>query len=238
MKNLKKLCFILSAGGLVALSTAACDDGSTTPNGTAGTASGGTGTAGTGTAGTGTAGTGTAGTGTAGTGTAGTGTAGTGTAGTATAGTANGGSGGAGGGSGGAGGSGGGVVTGGSGGSGGSGGASGGAGGSGGGSGGASGPTCANDDDPANMMAATCDSYCTDFIATCGAAIDASPTKAFYADKAACMTDCTGGFKTKQTGTVDASARLCCEAYHTRNAHTMGLDHCTHATGMGPCAGK
>ena len=72
MKNLKKLCFILSAGGLVALSTAACDDGSTTTPGTAGTGSGGTGTAGTGTAGTGTAGTGTAGTGTAGTGTAGT----------------------------------------------------------------------------------------------------------------------------------------------------------------------
>lgn len=234
MKNLKQLCFFLSAGTIAALSISACSDDTPTTGGTAGTGTSGTGTAGTGTAGTGTAGTGTAGTGTAGTGTAGTGTAGTGTAGTATGGGGAGGSGGASGGSGGKGGAGG---AGGSGGSGGTGGASGGSGG-GGGSGGSAAPSCANDDDPANMMAATCDSYCTDFIATCGPAVDASPTKAFYTDKAACMTDCQSKFTTKQTGTVDANARLCCEAYHTRNAHTMGLDHCTHATGMGPCAGK
>lgn len=212
MKNLKQLCLFLSVGSIATLSIGACSDDPATSPGAAGTATGGTAP-----------------------------TAGTPAGGTApTAGTASGGSGGASGGSGGASGGSGGA----SGGKGGTGGASGGSGGKAGaggtgGSGGSSSPMCANDDDPANMMAATCDTYCTEFIATCGPAVDASPQKAFYADKAACMTDCSGGFKTKQTGTVDATARLCCEAYHARNAKTMGLDHCNHAVGMvAACVGK
>jgi hypothetical protein len=97
---------------------------------------------------------------------------------------------------------------------------------------------CADDDDPANMMAATCDSYCTTYITNCGPSVDASTTKNFYADQNACVADCKSGFTMKQTGTVSAMARLCCEAYHARNAATMGLMHCEHAVGMSVCSSK
>lgn len=133
MKNLNKLCLVLSVGSIFALSISACSDDPATTNTTAGTSSGGSATAGTSSGGSATAGTGTAGTGTAGTGTAGTATAGTSSGGTGTAGTASGGSAGSGGASGG---------SGGKGGAGGSGGASGGSGGAGGGSGGAPSAAC------------------------------------------------------------------------------------------------
>ncbi|MES1184178.1 MAG: hypothetical protein ABUL60_10200 [Myxococcales bacterium] len=211
MKNLKQLCLVLSVGGMTALSIAACGDDTTPPPGTAGTTgTAGTGTAGTGTAGTGTAGTGTAGTGTAGTGTAGTGTAGTGTAGTGTAGTASGGTGGASGGTGGA--------SGGSGGKGGSGGASGGSGGAGGGSG----PMCADIDGP-STDSATCATYCTDAVATCGAE---SNTMMKVKDAQTCATFCATFTQTQ----------LCCRAYHVKNAATQGKDpHCKHAVGIEMC---
>jgi hypothetical protein len=219
MKNLKQLCLVLSVGGMTALSIAACGDDTTPPPGTAGTTgTAGTGTAGTGTAGTGTAGTGTAGTGTAGTGTAGTGTAGTSTGGTGTAGTASGGTGGASGGSGGA--------SGGTGGaSGGSGGASGGSGGASGGSGGAgggSGPMCSDIDGP-STDSATCATYCTDAVATCGA--EAS-TMMKVKDAQTCATFCATFTQTQ----------LCCRAYHVKNAATQGKDpHCKHAVGIEMC---
>jgi hypothetical protein len=211
------------------------DDATPTPTGTAGQSTGGSAAGMTNSAGQSAGGSSAGAT---------TGGAGSGTGGAAAgAATGGGGAGGAAAGAGGTGGAAGGMGgTGGKGGAGGSGGTAGGTGGAGGGGGsggGSAAPMCANDDDPANMMAATCDTYCTEFIANCGPGVDASPQKAFYTDKAACVADCTGGFKTKQTGTVDAGARLCCEAYHARNAKTMNdLSHCTHAVGQGPCAGK
>jgi len=220
MKNLKKLCFILSAGGLVALSTAACDDGSTTTPGTAGTGSGGTGTAGTGTAGTGTAGTGTAGTGTAGTGTAGTGTAGTGTAGTA-----NGGAGGArggagGGGSGGASGGSGGASGGSGGASGGSGGASGGSGGAGGGSGGASG----------GAPSADCTKWCSgamgvvQFCAGSGLADKVNSEQK-------CIAHCTAPEASGNMGLSCWNTHLANAIKAMPDAATAKTMHCPHASG-------
>ena len=199
MKNLKQLCLVLSVGGMTALSIAACGDDTTPPTGTAGS-------------------NGSAGMGTAGTGTAGTGTAGTGTAGTATGGTggASGGTGGASGGSGGKGGSGGA-----SGGSGGSGGASGGSGG-GGGSGGASGPMCPNIDGPSDASA-TCATYCTDAVATCGAEAN---TMMKVKDAQTCATFCATFTQTQ----------LCCRAYHVKNAATGDAPtHCKHAVGIEMC---
>ncbi len=64
MKNLKKLCLILSVGSIAALSITACGDDATDPVGTAGKSAGGSG--GSGTAGSGTAGSVTAGTSTGG----------------------------------------------------------------------------------------------------------------------------------------------------------------------------
>lgn len=206
MKNLNKLCLVLSVGSIFALSISACSDDPAETNNNAGTSSGGTATAGTSSGGTATAGTGTAGTGTAGTGTAGTGTAGTGTAGTGTAGTATGGSGGSGGASGGSGGSGGKA---GAGGTGGSGGASGGSGGSAGGGGGPS---------------ADCAKWCNgpNGVVTFCAGKGLAPN---VDTNAKCIAHCTAPEAAGNMG-------LSCWNTHLTNAVTGPVgDHCKHASG-------
>lgn len=212
MKNLKQLCLFLSVGSIATLSIGACSDDPATSGNTAGMATGGT----TPTAGTPAGGTAsTAGTPAGGT----TSTAGTPAGGTAsTAGTASGGSGGASGGSGGA-----------SGGKGGTGGASGGSGGKagaggtggGGGSGGAAGPMCPDIEGP-STDSATCATYCTDAVATCGA--EAS-TMMKVKDAQTCATFCATFTQTQ----------LCCRAYHVKNAATGKDPHCKHTVGIESC---
>jgi hypothetical protein len=118
--------------------------------------------------------------------------------------------------------------------SGGAGGASGASAGAGGGSaGGGTELTCLSNT-PFPGMGESCTSFCNNYDTTCKANVTGW-TNDKYADKAACMTDCTNKFG--YTGD-DVQAAICCRGYHVKNA--AGSDenkktHCPHAAGKALC---